>query len=184
MLSRVDRNINLEAPRILTEEEKKARHEVRKIKQRANAKARYMRDPEKYKAIARNSRERILAGKSPEEIAQIKRELQDVAARWYRKTKETNPERLTNARLKRQYGLDLNDLAAMLHAQGYKCAICAGRIDEITRKIDHDHQTGEVRELLCHNCNVVLGLIDESVSTLESAITYLQGHRRKRAEVS
>lgn len=40
--------------------------------------------------------------------------------------------------------------------------------------VDHCHDTGKIRGLLCHNCNRALGLLKDSVHTLESAIDYLE----------
>lgn len=40
--------------------------------------------------------------------------------------------------------------------------------------LDHDHKTGAVRGLLCHNCNRALGLFQDSISNLENAIDYLK----------
>ena len=53
------------------------------------------------------------------------------------------------------------------------CCIC-GRADQrIT--VDHDHATGKVRGLLCHSCNVALGLLGDDISRLTAAIVYLKG---------
>ncbi len=41
--------------------------------------------------------------------------------------------------------------------------------------VDHDHTTGEVRGLLCHNCNRAIGLLREDPERLRRAIEYLEG---------
>lgn len=56
--------------------------------------------------------------------------------------------------LRDKYGITLAEFAAILKVQGGTCAICrkpprAGR----NLHVDHDHKTGEVRGLLCYNCN-------------------------------
>ena len=43
--------------------------------------------------------------------------------------------------------------------------------------VDHDHTTGKVRELLCHNCNRALGLLQENVEIIQSALDYLNKHK-------
>jgi hypothetical protein len=55
--------------------------------------------------------------------------------------------------------------------------------------VDHCHTGGQVRGLLCHNCNRALGLLQDSVPALKAAVKYLQGattipsgSRLKRAE--
>ena len=52
--------------------------------------------------------------------------------------------------LKRKYGLTLEEYDAMLEAQGGVCAICGEpRPEERTLHVDHDHETGAIRGLLC-----------------------------------
>jgi|APGre2960657404_1045060.scaffolds.fasta_scaffold55603_2 hypothetical protein len=61
------------------------------------------------------------------------------------------------------------------------CAICEsdspGRKGSKNFTVDHDHTTMEVRGLLCHPCNVMLGLAKDSIEVLETAIKYLKHHK-------
>ena len=89
---------------------------------------------------------------------------------------------LTSAYLKRNYGITLQDYELMLEDQDCLCAICGGEgfIMDTTRHkiklvVDHDHKTGMVRGLLCHNCNRALGLLKDSSEILQTAIDYLEG---------
>lgn len=43
--------------------------------------------------------------------------------------------------------------------------------------VDHNHNTGTVRGLLCHNCNSSLGLLKENVSILEKMIKYIEDNK-------
>jgi hypothetical protein len=43
--------------------------------------------------------------------------------------------------------------------------------------VDHDHKTGKVRQLLCRNCNMVLGQVGDNANLLEEMIKYLQKHQ-------
>lgn len=87
---------------------------------------------------------------------------------------------LTSAYLKRNYGMDLADYENLLEKQDHKCAICGtkGFKMQTSHKnllvVDHNHETGEVRGLLCHNCNRALGLFQDNTDTISNAITYLQ----------
>ena len=57
-------------------------------------------------------------------------------------------------------------------AQGEACAICRERFGQ-TPRIDHDHETDEVRGLLCHRCNVDHGLLRDDRRVIEAAAHYL-----------
>lgn len=80
-----------------------------------------------------------------------------------------------------QYGITEADYYAMLRAQDYRCPICGttepggqGRNRSSGWHIDHDHKTGKVRGLLCHNCNIGLGNFKDSTTALAAAIEYLK----------
>lgn len=72
-----------------------------------------------------------------------------------------------------KYGITREDFRAMYVAQEGCCAICLGSVSEAKAHIDHDHQTGLVRGLLCSNCNRGLGFFADDEGRLERAITYL-----------
>lgn len=76
--------------------------------------------------------------------------------------------------LKREYGLTPEDYTAILKAQGGKCAICRAAPKRKSLAVDHDHNTGEVRGLLCGPCNTGLGRFGDSIEGLMKAIEYLQ----------
>jgi Recombination endonuclease VII len=76
--------------------------------------------------------------------------------------------------LKRKYGLTEAQYDAMLEAQGGMCAICH---DRPAAHVDHDHETGRVRALLCFNCNGALGHMLDNPGWLLRAIEYLERHR-------
>jgi hypothetical protein len=87
------------------------------------------------------------------------------------------PERVIELRSKQlshAYGITLEDYNEMMVKQNGVCAIC--KKENRNGKpllVDHDHATGVVRGLLCHNCNVILGLGHDSVDVLQNAIYYL-----------
>ena len=74
------------------------------------------------------------------------------------------------ARIKRRYGLSVDDYAKLWLEQDGACAICLVDADLF---IDHCHDTGEVRGLLCHYCNAALGLMRDDPARLLRAIDYL-----------
>ncbi len=89
----------------------------------------------------------------------------------------------TDARLKRKFGITLEDYNAMFALQKGNCAVC-GTKQKIKDKygnfrrlaVDHDHKTGKVRQLLCGPCNTSIGLIKENVKTLNKMIDYIKKH--------
>ena len=79
-----------------------------------------------------------------------------------------------DAHLRRKFGITLEDFEGMLVAQGGGCAICGRPAPEGTSlHVDHDHETGAVRGLLCFTCNGALGMLTESREYLDRASDYL-----------
>jgi len=77
------------------------------------------------------------------------------------------------------YNLTKEDFLKMLDSQGNVCAICRsddwGCGKKTTRPhVDHNHETGKVRGLLCNNCNRSLGLLKDNADVLKSAVKYLE----------
>ena len=74
----------------------------------------------------------------------------------------------------RQYEMTPADYQAMFDNQGGLCAICSG--DMGVGNVDHDHATGVVRELLCHKCNIGLGMLRDDSRIISAALEYLKRH--------
>lgn len=77
------------------------------------------------------------------------------------------------------YGLTLAGFERMNTDQGGRCAICrqkpsGGRSPHLV--VDHNHDTGRIRGLLCTQCNTALGLLAEDISRIQAAIDYLETH--------
>jgi len=74
------------------------------------------------------------------------------------------------------YGMSSLDYADLLQKQGGVCAIC-GEINSNGQRlgVDHTHQTGRIRGLLCSTCNRALGLLKDDAATLRRAARYLEG---------
>lgn len=97
----------------------------------------------------------------------------EATARW----RAENPDRVHDSYLKRTYGITLDQYRAQMEKQGHACAICKKKFEkEFDRSIhvDHDHKTGQFRGLLCQEHNTMLGLAQEDVQILLSAIAYLR----------
>lgn len=79
-----------------------------------------------------------------------------------KKYRKNNPERMKvidrKKLLKRKYGITLEEYNRMYAEQAGKCFICHNKKKLV---VDHCHKTGEVRKLLCHECNTILGKIEK-----------------------
>jgi RNase P subunit RPR2 len=77
--------------------------------------------------------------------------------------------------LKRKYGISLAQFEAMLASQRHRCAICRTLLKgSRSAHVDHDHETGRVRGILCNNCNNGLGRFQDSPTALRRAARYLE----------
>ena len=88
------------------------------------------------------------------------------------------PEARRNAYLQRKYGITLVEYERLYEEQGGVCAICKQGPTKPTRGtaeptfvVDHDHNTGAVRGLLCGHCNTGIGLLRDSPEVLGAAIS-------------
>jgi hypothetical protein len=99
----------------------------------------------------------------------------------YLRAKEADPEtlqrKLRATNLRWRFGLTQNDYDAMFTQQGGCCAICGSGPKGKHLYIDHDHNTGAIRGLLCNYCNLGLGKFKDNPDTLRKAARYLDAQR-------
>jgi hypothetical protein len=117
-----------------------------------------------------------------------------IAKRYREKNKEkikerfklyklNNPEKIKLAyrknALKKRYKLTIEEYNEMYRKQESKCGICGIHENQLTKKlnIDHDHKTGKARELLCQKCNVALSYFENF--DIKPFIEYLKKHKEK-----
>lgn len=100
------------------------------------------------------------------------------------KYREQNSERFAEVNrrksLKFKYGITLEEYYDILEKQNNCCAICGAKENNVSGKrrgwnwsVDHCHVTGRVRGLLCNNCNRGLGMLGDTVDSLQKALDYL-----------
>lgn len=88
----------------------------------------------------------------------------------------------TNAYLKRVYGITYRQYHTMLAEQNSRCKICDGSgflmkdCHKLLLVVDHCHKGGQVRGLLCHNCNRALGLLKDDPEIINKAAAYVNNH--------
>ena len=81
--------------------------------------------------------------------------------------------------MKKHYGMTEDDFNALYESQGGKCAICGKPLNKVggardqVAHIDHDHETGKVRGILCRLCNIGLGSFRDSLELMDKAKAYL-----------
>lgn len=103
-----------------------------------------------------------------------------------RKWQEKNPERADQirfrARLKREFGMTPEEYDLLYTAQGGKCAICERHQTEFSRRlaVDHDHDSGKIRGLLCTSCNNMLGFAHDDKKRLRRAIEYMDSYEENK----
>lgn len=88
-----------------------------------------------------------------------------------------------NSKLKKAYGISLQDYNELLTKQNGKCSICEVDNNGYYRKklrafaVDHCHTTSKIRGLLCSDCNTGIGLLKDNIDLLNNAIKYLNNSR-------
>lgn len=96
--------------------------------------------------------------------------------------KERFKEYRRNNSITQRYGISIETYNDLVNIQQNKCKICGnhpnkkGPIQNQSLHIDHCHNTGKVRGLLCHLCNRAIGLFRERIDLIEKSLEYLNSH--------
>jgi hypothetical protein len=104
--------------------------------------------------------------------AKNKDRLNDKVAEWQKAHLADTYDRRVNNMLQKKYGITFAEREAMIQKQNDTCPICKGGLDK--PHVDHCHDSGEVRGILCRSCNLILGYAKDDIDTLVRAIAYLQ----------
>ena len=91
---------------------------------------------------------------------------------YERNSKEYKRDRF----LEKRYGINLEQYNSILKEQGNCCAICKKSKDEFDKSlcVDHCHQTGQIRGILCLKCNKALGHFKDNIDNLKFALEYIK----------
>ena len=75
----------------------------------------------------------------------------------------------------KRYGMTVSEFDSRFESQGSRCLICHSD-DPYGREfvVDHDHNTGKVRGILCNKCNPAIGMMDDDPDRLEAAAKYIR----------
>ena len=103
--------------------------------------------------------------------------------KWKDNYLANNYEHDTDRRAAARHKLTIEQYHGMIKDQQNKCAICNEYETRVINGkfcrlcVDHDHKTGKIRGLLCHDCNTSLGKFEDNIQRLQSAIDYLKKQR-------
>lgn len=86
---------------------------------------------------------------------------------WHKR----NPKKAQEYNLRRLYKLSIEELEELKRKQDFKCAICE---KEKQLCVDHDHKTGRLRGLLCKPCNLALGNLGDTETSILKVLAYLK----------
>jgi len=109
----------------------------------------------------------------------------DTARKYDRQYKKRNPDLYRNSTLKGKYGITLEKYEEMLEAQDGVCVICEQPEKAVDNRtgllrnlaVDHCHDTGEIRGLLCSCCNRAIGYFRHNSNIALRAALYLEQHQ-------
>ena len=95
---------------------------------------------------------------------------------YHKRYREEHKSEIRNKYYKRVFGITEDEFRAMVKRQKNSCAVCKEPIDmedKYSFNIDHCHDTGKVRGILCSKCNRGIGFFNNSEQRLLSAARYL-----------
>ena len=113
--------------------------------------------------------------------------LNEGSGAYHRAWRKQNPLAAKDSELRGAFGIGLAEYGEMLVAQGGVCAICLKfEKEERNEKkkalaVDHCHDTGKIRGLLCSACNTGIGKFGDNPDVLRAAADYLDRHQKKEA---
>ena len=93
----------------------------------------------------------------------------------YRKNKDEICKRTNDAHLVREFGITRSEYDKMVAARHGLCDICKKSQTPKRLAVDHCHDTGRIRGLLCQSCNMGMGLLGDDPDRLIAAVNYLKG---------
>lgn len=173
--------------------------EEAKVRRREQQRASYAKGREKYLERARQCRQEnreVLAEKQRAYHAGNREYIAERSAKWREANRETlavkkrkyaaeNRDHAADYKRERNYGVTRLQYDEMVALGGDGCWVC-GKTNLSGRQlaVDHDHETGTVRGLLCSNCNSGLGKIGDSLAAVLRMAQYLQTNQPVKELVS
>lgn len=115
-------------------------------------------------------------GYSPENCQWVEIDDSKTHTEYQRKWRAKNPDKVKNQHLKRKFGITLDQYNEMHKSQNGVCKICKNPepYKGYSLAVDHCHECGEIRGLLCSRCNRAIGWLEDSPERLIQAAIYLE----------
>src|SRR6266852_5914394 len=97
---------------------------------------------------------------------------------YYKLNTEKCKENRRRSWLRLKFGISIEDYNKLLIKQNFSCALCNKHMSEFKNSlaVDHCHETGEVRGLLCFQCNTCIVKLGDNVKAFERILNYLKGN--------
>lgn len=130
-----------------------------------------------WKRHKRNGTVELLPKKITFSVEERRKRANEATRRWWAKNKDIKKVKQRQYNLKIKYGITPEEFAEMVKNQGGVCKICGNSpLERYGKKVlfvDHDHNSGKIRALLCQKCNLGIGHLD-TIDLLEKSILYLK----------
>ncbi len=116
------------------------------------------------------------------EIQKSKNEYHSLSIEERQNTRKVRHDKLgfrgrKNYKLRHLFGISIDEYEEMVEKQNNLCFICSNPPQNgLSLGVDHNHNTGKIRKLLCVNCNTMIGHSKEDVTILERTIEYIKSH--------
>jgi len=125
----------------------------------------------------RNKKQQAYWASLPEDIRKQRQNSLEYK-KEYAKRNSVKIKKLARAQhLKRKFKMTVEEYDAILEKQNGVCLLCKNVCDTgNSLAVDHDHDSGKIRGLLCKNCNTALGLFKDNVDVMTRAIEYIEMH--------
>lgn len=109
---------------------------------------------------------------------------QSYKKQYYQANKERVLKDTRRNKLKRKYGITPEGYEIMFKKQKGVCAVCSKpQAGTSSLRVDHCHDTGLIRGLLCHKCNAGIGMLGDRSPNVVKAAAYLKKADRKAAKL-
>ena len=120
--------------------------------------------------------------KGKQSVARYRVATKEQRRKWQQNYAKSGKQKHHN--LARRFKMTLDDYKRMIFDQKGVCAICGnaetamlcGKVKDLA--VDHAHETGKVRELLCQKCNLGIAQFRENIGYLANAIVYIEKHKK------